>query len=119
MTQNVAMLEAMMNPREATTYAERYKRFRRCYRLENSQAGPSRLVTRSKARELQDRFGGDVVRVVEALPHTMTQAEWHSLGRPSCPFCGAEEGAPCITRFGRERVPHDKRPYAGEVSHGR
>lgn len=113
-----AMLEAKMTREQANEYARNFRRFTRCWRLENSRAGVSRLVTRSAAFELKAQFGGDIVRVVDAMPHTMTKAEWEALGRGECPRCHAPAGEPCSTRWtGALRIPHKQRPTVTEATH--
>lgn len=104
-----AMMESVMTPEQALTFSERYKRFTRCWRIEKSLAGASRLVTRKKARELQAKYGGEIVRVVDAMPHTMTAAEFAALGLGACDRCNANPGEPCVSRTGHPRKPHRSR----------
>jgi hypothetical protein len=99
----------MMSREEALAYATNFKKFTRCWRVENSRAGTSRLVTKAAAAALRSMYGGDIVRLVDAMPHTMTKAEWRAIGMDRCSFCAAEPDEPCLTRAGRVTMPHAQR----------
>jgi hypothetical protein len=77
----------------------------RRFRVEKSRAGNSRLVSLRVAHEMKDKYGGEIVELIE---HAAIQ-----LGRSmkKCKQCDAKAGAPCKSGAGNLRKPHSKRAY--------
>ena len=86
-------------------YGNRSPMLRRRWRVEGSQAGNSRLLTRPKAIETKARYGGQVCQVIPMVPLENRL----SANMPKCPFCKVAKGKPCETRSGKISKPHLKR----------
>lgn len=80
----------------------RFSLIRRRFRVEDSIAGNSCLLMKTKASAIAARFRG---KVVEVIPFT-TLAERQAAGMPECSHCAAPKGMPCKSKTEKTRTPH-------------
>ena len=85
---------------------------RRRWRLEGSNAGNSRLIKETQARNMKALYGGTIVELIPAGGDTdarLTAYQVASEGMPKCPHCRESKGKACRGPQGGQRMPHSKR----------
>ncbi len=78
---------------------------RRRFRVEGTQLGNSRLLTRPKAMDTRTCYGGRIVEVIIFRPLYERQAA----KLKACPHCEVAAGKPCKSNQGNVVTPHAKR----------
>jgi len=111
-----AVRESQYTPQEALELAVLSgAKFRRRFRVEGSAAGTSRLVTKSSAKRLRKRYGGQIVELVPDLWHKSPANVLRANGLPYCPTCRVEPDEACRHPKGAMRPPHEARMQLFDV----
>jgi hypothetical protein len=120
----MAMLQTQMTRAEAIEWAE--KRFARAghwptrrYRVQDSRAGTSKLLSKTEAHGTMTRYGGKIVELVPSRVDYLAEFKGVRLDPypmltsardlPECPTCKAPTGTPCKRGDGEPMWPHVRR----------